>query len=520
MTVAQLPGEIATATRDDIVRKWKRSHELRVPEADTGDGSQPDTDARVAADMLMPLYAAAKIAGQNAVLEESRGDALKQWGKREGVGAPNEARGATGYVTVKASSGGGTILAGTEARSEASLRYRVVVSDHYDNGDPCGVVGVDTGPLTNLEPGTQLKWTSPPPGIADTCLVLATAGGQGLAGGSDIENEDEYRGRIEQEKQNRAASGNDAEYQLEAEATPEVAVQKAFTVPGVLGPGTIAVGVTVQPAHPGGSRAPTSLQLSLVEGHVTGEFPADDGSVFYLLVEEPADVSYQITWADGAAGWMDVVQWPPFHDVAPVSGPGAIRVSAAASATVFTLATANASYTGVRQPVIGQTIGFYDAANFVFVRKRILSFTGTGPWVITCDTTNNASDTGYTPPVGQRAMPWSNSLDEILYTAGQEANGAQEAVPASGVLAYFDTLGPGEQFASFYDEGLRRRRSPKPPKFWPHTLTTRGLIDAVTAESVEDVDVFEGDGAAPSVGVPGVYSNILKLRYLACFPEV
>jgi hypothetical protein len=58
-----------------------------------------------------------------------------------------------------------------------------------------------------------------------------------------------------------------------------------------------------------------------------------------------------------------------------------------------------------------------------------------------------------------------------------------------------------------------------PPKHWPHTLTSRGLTDAITADSVDDVRVLEGDGAAPSVGTPGVLSNILKLRFVYIFEE-
>lgn len=525
MTVEQLPGEIATSTRDREIERFKRAFRLRVQNGDpgvpvdTGDGSQADIDARVCADMLMPLYAAAKVSGDNTVLEQARGAALLQWGEREGVGPLNEARGASGRVAIQASPGGGTILQDTELRNKATqLRYTVITTSHYGDGDPCGIVGKDTGPGTNLPVGTQLEWTSAPPGIGDFVTVLADSSGRGLSGGADKENDDEYLLRIQHEKQNRAASGNDAEYQLAAEATPNVAIQKSFTVPGVRGPGTTCVLCTVQPAHPGGSRAPSSTQMGLVESHVVGEFPADDGSFFGLLANQDADISYSILWADGAAGWTDVVQWPPFYEAAPISGPGAILVSAATSATVFTLATANAIYSGARQPVAGQTIGFYDTDNFAFQRKRILSFTGTGPWVVTCDTTNNVSDTGYTPQVGQRAMPWSDSLGSILFTPGQEANGTQEAVSPSGVLAYFDTLGPGEQFATFYDEGMRLRRQPRPPKFWPFMLTTRDLIDAIKNPEVQDVDSLEGDGLAPSVGVPSVLSNILKLRWIACFP--
>lgn len=514
MSVDQLPGTIVTKTRDKVIDDWKRDFQSRVPGADVGDASPADTDARVMADMLMPLYSTTKVSGDNTVLEQSRGKAVDQWAEREGVPPRREAIGASGSVSIKASPGGGALQGGEdgdELRHEQSgSRYRVIITDHYNNGDSCGIVGKDTGPATNLPAGTQLKWTSPPAGIADTVTVI----GNGLTGGAERENDDKFKLRIKQEKQSRAASGNDSEYQQAAEGTPDVAIQKAFTYPAVTAAGVICLLVTVVPAHPGGSRVANSSQVSLIETHLADTFPADDGLLMAPLAEEPADVTYSIRWAEGAAGWADRVQWPPFYAVDPVAGPGAVRVTSATNATVFTLATANGVYSGVRQPRVGQTIGFYDTAGFAFRRKRILSFTGTGPWSITCDTTNNASDTGYTPQLGQRVMPWSDSLDSILFTEAEEEDGLP-----SGVLAYFDTLGPGEQVATFYDEGRRQRRSPAPPKFWPYELTTRGLIDAVTANEVQDVDVLEGDGIKPSVGVPGVYSNILLLRYLAVFPE-
>jgi hypothetical protein len=44
------------------------------------------------------------------------------------------------------------------------------------------------------------------------------------------------------------------------------------------------------------------------------------------------------------------------------------------------------------------------------------------------------------------------------------------------------------------------------------------LIDSVTASTVQDVDALEGDGKAPGVGVPGVFSRILKLRWISVYP--
>ncbi len=520
MTITQLPGEIVVPTRDRLIEQWKRSHRLRLPGVDTGTGTEPDKDARISADMLMPLYAAAKQNGEAVVMENARGKALTQWGRREGVGDANEASGASGAIIV-AGSGSVTLVAGDELVYEPTgFRYRVVTTDTYAVGTPCSIVGKDTGPGTDLPAGAQLKWTSPRPGSSDYALVLEQSDGSGLTGGRDKENDDEYYQRIAYEKQNRAASGNAAEYILEAQKTPNVAIQKVFAYPAIRGPGTICLVFTMLPAQPGGSRVPNATHVSLVESHIAGEFPADDGSFVGLLAEEPLDIAFGFTWSDNAAGWADMVPWPIWYEPAPLSGPAQILVSAVTDATPFTLATANGVYTNVRQPKVGQTLGFYDrdgnSGRGAWRRKRILPFTGPGPSADTCDTTNGASDTGYSPIVGQPASPWSDSLASILYTAADPDD--EESLP-SGVLAYLDTLGPGEQVAAFYDRGQRQRRQPTAPSSWASETETRGLIDAITAVEVEDVQVLAGDGVAPSVGAPGVLSNILRLRFLSAYPE-
>ncbi len=440
------------------------------------------------------------------MLELARGAALDQWAEREGVEPRREAVGASGSVIFAGGPGGATLVADDEIKNtDTGLRYRVITTSLYLPGEPVAVVGKDTGPETNLAAGAQLKWTSPRPGSSDFAVVSEQSDGSGLTGGRDKENDDEFLLRIQQEKQNRAASGNDAEYQLEAEKTPDVAIQKAFTIPAVNAAGTTCVVFTMRPQRSGGSRIPNAAQVSLVESHVTGQFPGDDGALFGLLATQDTDVAYLIEWSTSAPGWTDLAPWPArWAPVDPVSGPGKIQVSSAASPTVFTIATSNEVYTGLQQPLAGQTIGFYDTAGFAWRRKRILSVTGTGPWVITCDTVNNASDVSYTPVYGQPVSAWSDSLPTIL----------------KGIWAYFDTLGPGEQVSVFYDEGSRQRRQPLATEAWNHTTTNRGLIDALTIPQIADVSVLAGDDVATFTGTPGVLSYLQTLRWVVAIPKI
>lgn len=504
-TITQLPAPIPTTTRDAEIEKWKRSHRIRVPGADTGDGSQPDTDAKICADILMPLYAAAEINNRNTVLELAREAALDQWAEREGVDPRRDEYGASGSVIFAGSPGGATLVEGDEIKEKsANLRYRVIRTDHYVPGDLVDIVGKDTGPATNLPAGTQLEWTSPRPGCSDFADVAAQSDGSGLSGGRLAESDEEFLARIQQEKRTRAASGNDAEYQLEAERTPNVAMQKAFTYPAVLMAGTTCVTFTMLPQRSGGSRAPNSAQVALVESHLYGEFPGDDGLMMGLIADQPTDVVYGVEWTDAAVGWADLAPWPKWYPVAPTSGPGAVVVILASSATSFSLGTTNGIYTDVRTPQVGQSLAFYDQASFTWRQKRIATIIGSGPWAVTCDTANNASDVSYVPALGQRACPWSDSLESLL----------------PGLWRYFDTLGPGEQRASFYDAGRRQRRQPQAPGDWDHSTTTRGLSDAAEeAAAVADVEVLEGDDVTPAIGVPGVLSYQLLLRWVSVFPK-
>jgi uncharacterized phage protein gp47/JayE len=504
-----LPAEFSVPTRDETIALYKRAYKLRVKDADTRDGTQVDIDARVLADALTPVYAAAKTISRNSVLEEATGDAVAQWCEREGVQPPKDAVGSSGYVVIAASSGGTTIQNNDELIHEPSaMLFRAVTSGAGElklPGSTLTIVGKSTGSATNLPANTQLKWTSPRPGCSPYATVYEQSNGDGLTGGREKETDEEAVDRVIEQKKNPRASGNDNEYQQTAEETPTVAVQKAFTYPAVQGSSTTCVVFTMRPLRAGASRVPGSAQISLVEAYVVGEMPGDDGPMLGALLEESATVVYGVNWSDVVTGWTDVAPWPPYKELDPDSGSGSAVIQSAASSTSFIVKCANDDYTTMPAPVAGKTVGLYDAANYTFRRKRILSVSGSGPWTITVDSTNNASDTSFTPAVSDRVMPWSDSLSELL----------------ADIYKYNDTLGPGEQVSSFYDSGTRQRRQPRPAKgSWPSELTTKGLVDAITTDVVDDVTPLEGSGTTPSVGVPGVSSYILRINKIALFPDL
>lgn len=508
MPLDSLPGTLIVKTRDEIRNDYLRDYQLFNPGADVSEGTQPWIDASALADQLTPIYYNSQVAANRVLVKKTQGTLLDEIGEAEGV-IRQQATGGSGFVRVTTSTGGAQVFAGDEIREPKSgLRYQVTQTGTYSTGDLVPIAGLDTGPSTNLAVGTPMKFTTPRYGCSPDALVAATSGGAGLTGGGNVEDDAAYQDRIVALRQNRPASGNDADYQATIETTPGVAVQKAFTYPAALGPGTMAFAFTVPPAAPGGSRIPSAAQLAAALTYVSGKMPADDMIFAMSIAPQAVPLVFSVRWTQAAQGWVDQTPWPPYYPAsASLGAPSAIVVDAYSTitATLFTLVTSNGSYSGVPQPAPGNTIAFFNPATGKFVRKRILTAVGGGPWVITVDTSNAASDTVYAPAAGTRAGPWAASLDAV----------------GGVVLPYMDGIGPGEVFAEFefFDPGVRRRRSPLNPKTWPNSITNRILQPVLALAEVQDAQNLEGVGTTPAIGYPGVMVCLLGLSDLGIFPQ-
>ncbi len=487
------PGEIVVRARNDIRDQYTADYQIRIPDADVGPGTQPYVDGSLVADSEQFLVNDATVIGRGTNLDTSAGSWLTTQGESRGI-YKRPAVGASGYLTITTSSGGAMILAGTEVKEPISgLRFKVDVTQLYTSSTPVPITGVDTGPSTNLDTGTAMQFTAPPPGVAQNCTVAYP----GLTGGLAEDTEATYRLLIKERLANPPASGNDAAYQQAIERTPSVGVEKAFTWPAVKGAGTIAYSFTLRGTSINDTRIPNAAQVALAEAYVKGQFPADDGGFACTLLEQTVDVALSITWAASALTWTDATPWPPYVPASKV------RVSNAVAPTT----TSCRLFTGIptTAPQVGQTIGFFDRPNKAFRRKKILTVSVVTPtlvWDVTFDTTNNASDVTYAPAIGTAASPWSDSLDTMI----------------EPVVGYFDTLGPGEQVASFPDPGQRQRRSPQSPTSWPNTITNRILAPLFNLSSIEDLDLEEP--ATPlntTVGTPGVLAYLMTLGDLCAF---
>lgn len=480
--------------RDEIIAHVQRDYLRRVPDADVGPGTQPYLEACLIADALLPVYNAARITHDNNLLAKSTLDRLKEIGADEGIEYP-EASGSSGYVTVTASSGGGTILAGAVLRDTTGrLAFKCRQTKLYVDGEEVPIASVSAGPETNLRVGTVLQWDSPPPGIGPLATVASQAG-RGLEGGRNAASAAEYADIIRARRSTPEAMGNDAEIQSFVEQIGGLGIEKCFTYPAIKGAGTTFVTVTLRPATAAGSRLPTASVLAVVEADVKAKFRADDGILVGNLIGQNFALVLKIRWSSSAPGWADASPWPP-----TLTNDVKVTNAVTSTPTSFRLTTSDV---GVTAPQVGQTIGFFNKTTASFVRKRILTVSvvvAGQTWDITCDTSNNASDTTYAPFDNQVVSPWSDSLDTTV----------------SPVVAYAQKLGPGEQVATLLDPGERQRRSPASPAEWPSQVTNRVLEGLFKVTSILDVEVKSPTiPYDTTVGSPGVFANLLQLNDFA-----
>jgi hypothetical protein len=495
----ELPGEIVTQTRDEYRDQFLQDYQLFAPDAEVGPGGQPYVDGSLAADGVNILFSDAVTIGNGTNIDTSTGVWLKQTGESEGV-YKLPAAGASGYVVISTAPGGSQIFQGDEITFVGpNLRFLIQATALYDNGTLVPIIGLDTGTETNLDAGTNLKFSAPRPGCNEIAVVYEDSNGDGLSGGRPDESDDEYRDRIKLKRANPPASGNDAEYQRVVEDIPNIGIQKAFTYPAVFGPGTMAFIFTLRPGSPGATRIPNGSQINQAAQTLIMKEPADDGVFPLQMFSAPLVVAFRVSWATGAAGWANTPRWPPY--TAPK-----ITVKAAPAPTPTSLRAINTGG-AIDDPLIGQTIGVFDRPNKTFQRKRIETITIITPgqeWQLTFSTTNLASDVTYTPLAAQAISPWSDSLNLLV----------------EPTLMFVDNLGPGEMLATFLDPGLRQKRNPPNPDSYASTVTNKLVSPILALPSIANAVVLEPTIPYDTpVGIPGTLVYLLELNDLAVYGE-
>jgi len=507
MPLDVLPGVTIPLTRDEWIANRLKFYRFRQEDADVGPDSQPHLDACLLADQLVIMSENARRIGQRVPLSEAEMASLKQRAAELDGGTgrldPYPALGASGSIVASTGTTGSHIYEHDEFKYN-SIVYEVTRSETYQDGDPIPVRGKTTGPTTNLIAGTIVTWSAPRPGCYATAVVAEDQNGEGLIGGRDEETADEYRQRLSDAMANPAAQENDAYIRslIEDSRAHGVSVQKGFTFPGLFAGGSLGFTCTLKPASPGASRRPSTVQLAEIANYVIGKLSTD--AVFPIALSATTTVvSLEVDWDPAADGWANVLPWP----YSPGAGaPATVQmvVGTVTDSTHFQIKVASGStYTALGAPGSGTALALWDAVHGVFVRKTVASITGTGPWAITCDAANGASDVAYTPIPDQLVSPWSENLPDAV----------------TEVLAYIGTMGPGEQVASPIGGGMRQARSPAPtPKLYPSDIDDRIQSRVDDVESVVSCDLLKADPSTPGVpGSPGTTGYILELEDLGIY---
>lgn len=506
---------------DSGVRAWQIRHRQQDPTRPikVGPKTLPWVIINVVADLLLPLYADAVVVARQWLVRNTFGDNLARLAAEKGLDGFRPATGVAGNVVATSIATGGATIQEDDVllHVPTGLRFSVVATKVYQDGDSIAIQGIDTGPSTNLPAGTKLLFVNPRAGCSAEAEVQPQndgAGGTlGLFGGHDAETDVELQNRIIDYQSNPPAAGNSAEIVREAEKTFGVPVEKAFVVPAWYGPGTASVFFTIRPDVSSGTRIPNGVQRGLVEATLQSVFPTDYALTVAQVVGLPTTVVLGVSWKKGSKGWVDAVPWPMISTTSTAGIKVVVASSPVPTNTTVRLTNSwpnnppSSIPATVNAPAIGQTIAFYDLSSGTFKRKRILDVVevvADKTWDLTFDTTNGASDS-YVPVAGQLASPWSNAMNLIP--------------PA--VIGAMRALGPGEQFSNFLDPGLRQRRWPPSPDVWPSQLTKVGVGGAVKATgAVADVDpILPQMPYATPVGIPGVKVNLLQLGDLALYPQ-
>lgn len=328
-------------------------------------------------------------------------------------------------------------------------RYQVLVSGVADaDGDATlTLVAIDGGAGTNITAGTKIKWTNPPPGSDPE----ATVSGDDFSGGLDAETDADFAARLAARVRHKPASGNWAHFRSIAR-NASVSVEDAFVYPCAFGAGSVLVALTQKrgsQAGPG-ARVPASGVLSAVTGAlVPPGSPVIPGRVHVVVVPvqtESADLVVQLSQPFGSdAGWADLEPFPS------VNGTGAVTITSLPSQTSFSITASSAGQLpgGVAGPLSDVHLMVWDPETSSFERLSVLTVTDSGGGVY-------AVTLAQAPAKNLELGDWISP------------DMARRDTLATGLVAYFDGLGPGEVIDLDNDElAVRAFRNPVPSEEYP-----------------------------------------------------
>ncbi|MDR1110311.1 MAG: baseplate J/gp47 family protein [Deltaproteobacteria bacterium] len=204
------------------------------------------------------------------------------WGVTRKPGAP-----AAGLVMASGNPGAG-LPEDALARSGAGTVYRLGGATLPDGPGTAqaesAAEAVEPGLAGNLAAGQKLSLTSPVAGVGSELTVI----GEGLAGGTDAEDDEALRSRLIQAIQEPPHGGNKADYEVWARQVD--GVENALCVPLYAGLGTVAVAVWGKPEAP----ALPGVTVAEAYRHILGLCPVTAAGGLHVFTPEILAVDFEI----------------------------------------------------------------------------------------------------------------------------------------------------------------------------------------------------------------------------------
>jgi len=412
-----------------------------------------------------------------------------QWGEE-----PLPETGGSGLVTATGTPGttwiGSTTVPdslATFGRDPAGNRYQVLISGSANGSGVASLFlsGIDGGNGTNPVAGTVITWSNPPPGSAPTATVAAN-----FTGGGPAETNADFAARLASRVRNKPGAGNPAQMRAFARAA-NVSVEDAFVYPCAQHAGSVLVAVTQKRGTTAGptGREPsvgvlTDVTAALVPPN-SPNIPQRAHVVVLPFVGTPSDVVVQLSQRVGSsAGWADLEPFPAVN-----TGGAAVTITSVASQTDFQITAAAAGQLpqGATGPLAGVSLMVWDEATSAFESLVVATVEDLGGGVYRVLLT--AAPT-LTLATGQWVSPDMARRDSL----------------AEAVVAYFDSLGPGEVVNLTTDvRGARAFRNPVPSEEYP-SRAGQSLIN------------FIGEGLGASLADSSLASITLQTPALPADP--
>jgi uncharacterized phage protein gp47/JayE len=451
------------------VRRLKIRAGITSPNVAAGSESYIRGQAVAAA---VQLVMARECSVQDAQMgDAATGDDIKRLCENEGI-TIDLGSGASGFVVVSCA-GGTTYAKDDECKTADGLRYKVATTTVANDGDPVPIVGVDVGTRTIKAAGTVVQWTSPPVGSGLEAIVDTS----GLTNGTNADTDTTLQNKWIERKRHPPRGGNWAHIAADAEAG-SASIEKAFVYPGVYGPSTVHVAITIAAVQEDAytREANPVIRLAASQSVVAGH-PEHADFTFTTVNDWDVDLIIKLDLPEPKSvggtggGWVDAAadRWPTTLNAA---SPYAPRLSAAPSNGRVLSVTSDI------EPVDDAHIAVWSVTAKKFLHAQIASHSGAGPYTINLYEPLDPADLS----ANDWVVPLCEHIDDYAETLAQRIG----------------TLGPGQKTTDV-TKLPRSYRRPKVQESWPCDITSKTTDYLSTAHSeIWHVEFYRGFDATPT----------------------